>query len=502
VKKLAWVFELFDKFSRPAKTIARHLDEIDRKMRTATGTGRRFDEGTRKMGDGFRKAGDSLGWFGLKLTGWIYAAKAAASVLGGIVGLPLGFARAGVEAAGMMETRRLSFGAMLGSPGAAAGIMRQADRSARAAGVPLDQMLERYQMLTAAGFRGQDLTNVVAAASDLGVVGGPQRADSIVRALTQIRAKGRLSAEELMQQLAEAGLNASLVLGNIGQRTGLDRTGVMKAMAAGRISSDLGISAILQVVQDTISGGPLGSLAAQYGKSSAGMLATLQSAPLRLFADLDKSAGMASLRKVLQNLVNVLDPDTPAGARIKKNVTDLFDRLLGGILRRFEDPKAVEAWINALLVGFERLIPKIGEIADRLGAVAAHAATIGRVLGVVTSPIGTMKAAGAAFDGAGAVETGESGEAIGHLRRLYRKGRLGPIEADELRMWERKAGQLGIPLEPLRREASQKPLGMTIQKGAFQFQINGAQDPKAVADAVSEQLSSVFEGLAMSAGAA
>jgi hypothetical protein len=43
---------------------------------------------------------------------------------------------------------------------------------------------------------------------------------------------------------------------------------------------------------------------------------------------------------------------------------------------------------------------------------------------------------------------------------------------------------------------------MHLAPGAFQIQINGAQDPKAVADEVEERMASVFERLGIAQGVA
>jgi hypothetical protein len=47
-KRLTWIFELFDKMSRPAKAISTHLDELDRKLRAAAGDTSKFEAATRK----------------------------------------------------------------------------------------------------------------------------------------------------------------------------------------------------------------------------------------------------------------------------------------------------------------------------------------------------------------------------------------------------------------------------------------------------------------------
>jgi hypothetical protein len=244
----------------------------------------------------------------------------------------------------------------------------------------------------------------------------------------------------------------------------------------------------------------------QMSGTMPGLLSTLQSRPFEFLMDLDKSEGFQSFKKALKNLVDVLDPETPAGKRIKKNAEDLFNRIFGGIFKRFEDPGAVEKWVADMMAGFEKLIPRVGELATKIGDVAQNLSKVANVIDVIVNPgkVGTAAGELFGFGGHKAVEGGEKGFIVSRIAALRGKGKLSFLERSELNMLEERAKGLGftvptVPPPPAAKPGG-KPSAMHIEKGAFQFQINGAQDPKAVGDEVHAAMVAAWEQMAAEAG--
>jgi tape measure domain-containing protein len=496
-KRLVWIFELFDKMSRPAKAISTHLDELDRKVKAATGDTKRFDDTTRKAGDSAKKAGDGFGWFGLKLTGWIYAAKAAMSVLTGlgrgVGGLMMGFGRAGLEAAGFKESATVGLGVLLGGKGPADRVLRQAVKFAGVTPFETKSTIGWTRDLVAAGFKQDELFTVLQGAGDVAALRDfdPQVVDRIITVFRQIKGKGRLQAEELMQ-LAEVGLPIGKVYETIGKRVGMSALDLQSPKNAGRISADTGIWGILETIRNNISGGKLGNVMEQMSGTMPGLLSTLQSRPFEFLMDLDKSEGFQSFKKALKNLVDVLDPETPAGKRIKKNAEDLFNRIFGGIFKRFEDPKAMEDFVNNLIAGFDRLIPRVERFAGALGIVLDKSLNIIERL----NPPGELDIA------RGTLARGQmpSFGAADKARKLI-EGAGGKLTRDQLDVWKNAHREFyGPSVPPPAAKPDAKPSAMRIEKGAFQFNINGAQDPRAVGDEVRAALTSAWEQMAAEAG--
>jgi tape measure domain-containing protein len=519
-KKLSWVFALFDRMSGPARKIGKSLDDVEKKLgKTDRALGKherqtqRAAGSTRKLGDAHRHAAKHGAGFFTKLTGWYLSMQMGIATVQGLAralfGLPTAFAKAGLSAASFKERSLLGLGTMLGSPQAGASLFAEADRMAKATGTPLREMVDRYSQLTAMGFQGERLRQVLAGVGDLSIVGGQDKAARALLAITQIKAKGRLSAEELMQQLAETGVDIDAVYGILGRRTGLDREGVRKAMEKGQIGADLGIDSILEFIQGRYSGGALGSMAAKYSKTGAGLWANLSSTPDRFLMDLDKSAGYQKAKKALENLVAVLDPETPAGKRLKAKATEMFDRIFGGLFDQFQDPKAVEQWVGKLVEGFGNLIPLAERLAKSVGSAAANIEKIALFAGVFTDPVGAAREiAGRATSDHTPVDVGPVGHIVQRYRALMAKEKLNFLDRAELDMIKGMAAKHGLTLPPPSQtqppalDPSHKPTSFQFGKDAIRIEVNGAGDPKAVGDEVESRLAFVFERLAAGTGAA
>jgi tape measure domain-containing protein len=512
-KGLSWTFSLFDKMSGPGKRIAaslgnveKTLQRVDKHTHRHTATMGRAERATRRLGDAHRHAARHGHGFFMKLTGWYMSMQMGIMMVQGLTralfGLPAAFAKAGLSAASFKEQSLLGMGTMLGSPGKGAAMFSEADRMAKATGTPLREMVDRYQQLIAMGFEGDRLRQVLAGVGDLAIVGGQGKASRALLAITQIKAKGRLSAEELMQQLAETGVDIDAVYKIIGRRTGMAKPAILKAMEKGQIGSDLGIESILEFIQNRYSGGKLGSMAAKYSQTGAGLWATLQSAPDRFLMDLDRSAGYGKAVTALRNLVAVLDPETPQGKRLKAKATEMFDKIFGKLFDRFQDPKAVEEWVGKMIDGFGKLIQTVERLAGALGSMFANLDKIGTFVDIWTNKgaVTAILEARADMKKPG-VQTGKVGALVARWRALTGKGALGPFERQELQNVEQQMRGLGMtppaPMSPVNG-----PTSMQFGPGAIQIRVDGAQDPKAVGDEIEERLSSVFERIGMAQGVA
>jgi hypothetical protein len=340
----------------------------------------------RLSGEEAKKAGDGWFGFGLKLSGWLYVARTAMSLIGGLAGaawnVGFGFSKAAIDAASFKETNLLSLGTMLRSPAAGERVLRESVRIAGVSPYETRETMGWTKQLIAGGFQPNQIRSILAGAGDLGVIGeGSQTVDRVITAFRQIKAKGWLANEELVQQLADAGLPIGKVYERIGARSGLSKAQVLKAVEKRQVSADVGITAILDVIEKELSGGKLGNLQEKLSTTVPGLFSTLKSRPFEWLMDLDKSPGYASFKKALQNLVDVLDPESPRGKRIKAHAEELFNRIFGGIFKQFEDPAKVEAFVNTMLDGIERLIPKVAALANGLGKVVGFVADLGERLG-------------------------------------------------------------------------------------------------------------------------
>ncbi len=276
--RLQWIFELRAQVAGLTAAV-RQVREFQRAVVGATSAARAASAG---VGAEFRGAGYAARSLSLALAG-VGAAR------GGFAALASGAARARAEmaalsssvfnlrnlliagaagygtklvldAASFKENTLIAFETLLGSREEAERMMREAVRFA--AGTPFEtrDVVDAYQRLLTAGFKPVEIPVVLRGVGDLAAMKGfsKETIDRVLLAFQQIRAKGRLQGEELLQ-LAEAGVPLGRVYEVLGRRLGVTAEQARKLQEAGRISADLGIVAVMEALRDSVSGGELGS---------------------------------------------------------------------------------------------------------------------------------------------------------------------------------------------------------------------------------------------------
>lgn len=163
------------------------------------------------------------------------------------------FGIASVKFSGDMDASRKALNTLLGDAKTAEKMF--ADLATFAAETPfeLPGLLTATKKLLAFGFAGQDIIPMLAAIGDaaamLGI--GQEGIDRLTNAIGQMQAKGKVSAEEMMQ-LAEAGVPAWKFLADA---IGKDIPTAMKMAEQGAIDSTTAINALLMGMQTKFSGG-------------------------------------------------------------------------------------------------------------------------------------------------------------------------------------------------------------------------------------------------------
>ncbi|GEA17494.1 tape measure protein [Moorella sp. E306M] len=154
-----------------------------------------------------------------------------------------GLIKAPLELAGNMEQARIGFTTMLGSAEKATAFVKDLQLFAAKTPFEFPQLQESSRLLLAFGFAAEDvlpmMTAIGNAAAGLGV--GAEGIDRAVRALGQMRAKGKVSAEEIMQ-LTEIGIPAYDILQ---KKFGLSAKQMDNLGKAG-ISADAAIKALVE----------------------------------------------------------------------------------------------------------------------------------------------------------------------------------------------------------------------------------------------------------------
>ena len=170
--------------------------------------------------------------------------------------LVTGFAAAGVASIKMaadMEQTTTAFETLLGSTAAAKSMVKDLSDFAARTPFQMPGITKSAQQLLAYGFKAESvipmLTSVGNAISSMG--GNEENMQSVIRALGQIQAKGKLSAEEMMQ-LSEQGINAWKYLADA---AGISIGKIQSLATKGAVSAKGAIQTILSGMNAQFAGG-------------------------------------------------------------------------------------------------------------------------------------------------------------------------------------------------------------------------------------------------------
>lgn len=343
---LRWFFEMRDRISGPAKRATGGMKrlrdelrgttrELDRFNRGGAGRGSRgatgFDpRAMREIGRNAQVTGGALGrttsglttmvsrlGVALGMVGGIYLAfRRVAGVVGDLAGAVGGLVQSfagGVIEAGASRLRALTgMRALLGD--GAQDALRDAEELSDFLGTDLHETVSALQSMMAQGFGARESRTLFQGLADLQTINPAANISSLTLAIGQIRSKGRLMAEELMQ-LTEAGLNRGAVLEQIGAARGLsgDRNSIVRQveqlMSGGRVGSDEALRAIMSSISAT-TGQEIGGLARSASQGLPGLLTRLENAPQRIFAAIasDSTGAFSDLEELLRSVTGFLDP--------------------------------------------------------------------------------------------------------------------------------------------------------------------------------------------------
>lgn len=218
------------------------------------------------------------------------------------------FGVASIKLAGDMDASRKALTTLLGDAKAAEKML--ADLANFAADTPfeLPGLLTASKKLLAFGFASQDIIPMLAAIGDaaamLGI--GEEGISRLTNAIGQMQAKGKVSAEEMMQ-LAEAGVPAWKFLADA---IGKDIPTAMKMAEQGAIDSTTGINALLMGMQSKFQGGM-----EAMSKTIPGLMSTIKDNVSMVMVEIGDS--IAKNLNLVEKLQGVADWLSQFGAAVK-----------------------------------------------------------------------------------------------------------------------------------------------------------------------------------------
>jgi tape measure domain-containing protein len=275
--------------------------------------------------------------------------------------------RAWLDYSSKVENSRIALKAMLGSETAATEALGEIQQFAKKTPFAFDELIERYQTMLALGFKQReiipilnDVGNAVAAAG-----GGSERLERVVKALSDVRAKGKLQSQEI-RQFAENGIPVWQILEKEFHKSTAE---LQKMVEAGEVGSDVFISAFRKFSQANF-----GDLMAQQSRTFAGAMNNVRDALLqtsgRAFQPLfdqisrisvrfaDELTGADGIPGVISASQNAL---ISAGGSIAGYIVSGFAAQLGRRLRQTIDPREWLGGIKGIGLSIWNFASSIGE---------------------------------------------------------------------------------------------------------------------------------------------
>lgn len=339
-RKLEWLFSLIDRVSGPAVRAARAVDQVTDSLSKASKASKGAEDG----GSGF----------GSKLTGLAKGAKGffaaihpvidVLNIVGeklmvvgqAVAGFVMDTGQIALEAVSFKENTMVALEVLLGSKQAAASMYAEAIDFAAKTPFETKDIIGAYQNLLTGGFKTVEIPIVMQAVGDLGALHGfdQQVIDTVIRSINQIKAKGKLQGEEVMQ-LAEAGVPMIRIQEELGRLYNKNTTEIQKMMSAGQISSDSGIFAVVEAIRKTASGGgAVGTLMMKQSETFTGLISTLKGRAFELLQDLGDAPGLKAMKQSMLEVVTATDQQSAAGKRLKSVIESVVGQGFQAIFGR------------------------------------------------------------------------------------------------------------------------------------------------------------------------
>ena len=325
----------------------------------------------------------------------------AATLLGGAI------AKTGIEFNAMKEQANVAFTTMLGSGQLAKDFLDELQEFAAKTPFEFPDLVRASQRLLAMGFAAGEvkplLTSVGDAVAALG--GGAYEIDRVTLALGQMKARGKTTAEEMMQ-LTEVGIPAWQMLADA---IGVDVGQAMEMVTKGAVTADTTISAVVAGINQRFGGmmekqsqtwnGLLSTLRDVFGQISGTVMEPFFAKAKELLAS--TVTAMTSFHTHLKNgltvwgalkvaVAEVLPENLRAGwvkfVDTLSNATRVIQSLFVEV-KSFEDDTPMMQWLLQFTDGVRQTIARVAEAIGKFVSWKDVAITVGVVLASVAASI-------------------------------------------------------------------------------------------------------------------
>lgn len=254
-------------------------------------------------------SGATLG--GIAAIGAATVAAAAA-----VAYLAFKFGEATVAAAAFAQRSRMALQFLIGHAPVAAVEFDAVRKEAQRLGLDVESTQHSFQKLLAAQFQIGKAKELIRMGSDLQAIGATQEnVEGVLLAITQIKAKGRLMAQEMLQ-LQERGISSELVYEALGRRLGKTTEQLKKLQEKGKLGGTVAIESILEAVRVKTGVSRAGEAGEMFAATTlTGMFNTLKAGVTNFFIDVGDAVmpGIMTIVGLIRGTIGKITGDPEIG---------------------------------------------------------------------------------------------------------------------------------------------------------------------------------------------
>ncbi len=328
----------------------------------------------------------------------VFSVKAVTSL---VFELSKTLAQATFHALDFTQRMELGFGALLkGKNGDPVGVFNAVRTEAQNLGLDVEDTTESYRKLLAAQFSVAQATELTRSMADLQAAGASQPdIQHALLAISQIKMKDKLQAEELTRQLANAGVSSELVYKHVQKRLGIapGKEGFQKVQAmqqAGEINAATAIPAIIDAIAEKTGSANPGEFALKKAQARvSGMLMQMKGMVTNAFIDVAQHIA-TPVTEAFATVFNGIKQiaGSPEIVALKNAFGDVFIATAEFLARQWPaiQPVIMNV-IDVLTTGFSNITNYIREngdtIAEKIRTIAVVGLTVGIVMMTVTAKV-------------------------------------------------------------------------------------------------------------------
>lgn len=334
METLSWMFKLVDQISGPAGKMAKSL--------------KGFGSGLKDVGKSLKDAGSQIG-------DWMKSADAVLGVVEkvgkGLVELgkkAIDFGKYVVHAAEFKKQTVAGLEALEGSARMAEVARKTLELMANNAGKDTALLVDKFKELRVEGFASQDAMDAIAASLSVAAANGEKAGDATLDLIKSVKTNSKgIFDTSALGSVTKIGVPVDKFKQSLAKLKGVTVEEIDGMVAAGKVTADEGVAAILGTIHDGFDKGQgLGALAKQLGGGSVtGQVQVLQNNLQKLFGD---TALTAPLVNALKNLNSLFDESSATGKKLRDFLTRMFEKV-GDLIEAISDPGTIGGAIEGIV---------------------------------------------------------------------------------------------------------------------------------------------------------